>query len=47
MAGDLVPSAPPAAGSGSLLSQLPELGLTIGGRPLTELLEPAYERFQS
>jgi uncharacterized Zn finger protein len=32
----------PAAESDALLDQLPEPGLAPGGRPLTELLQPAY-----
>jgi uncharacterized Zn finger protein len=46
MAGALVPPAPPATGSGSVLSQLPDTGLTVQGRSLAELLESAYARFQ-
>jgi uncharacterized Zn finger protein len=36
-----VPS-PPVTAPGALLDQLPDTGITIGGRPLTELLRPAY-----
>lgn len=46
MAGDLVPPAPPAADGGTVLSQLPELGVTVRGHALADLLEPAYIRFR-
>ncbi|SGP16909.1 Uncharacterised protein [Mycobacterium tuberculosis] len=36
-----VPS-PPATPSTALLDQLPDTGLSARGRPLTELLRPAY-----
>ncbi len=46
MRGELVPPAPSATGAGSVLVQLPEVGVTVRGRSLTELLEPAYVQFQ-
>jgi len=46
LAGALVPAPPPATGSGAVLSQLPEIGLTVRGQPLAELLESAYARFR-
>jgi uncharacterized Zn finger protein len=46
-AGALVPPAPPATASGSVLSQLPEVPVAVRGRSLPELLEPAYARFNA
>lgn len=45
--GDITPPGPPATGSGSLLSQLPPVGVAVRGHPLPDLLEPAYSRFGS
>ena len=45
MDGGISPAAPPAAGGGSLLGQLPEVAVTVGGKSLPELLEPGYARF--
>ncbi|MGH3396169.1 MAG: SWIM zinc finger family protein [Streptosporangiaceae bacterium] len=42
--GAIVPAAPPATGSGSVLSQLPSTGVTVRGQALADLLEPAYAR---
>lgn len=42
---DIVPAGPPATGSGSVLSQLPATGVTVRGQALSDLLEPAYDRF--
>jgi uncharacterized Zn finger protein len=36
-------TSPPAASSASVLDQLPELSLAVRGRPLMDLLRPAYE----
>ncbi len=36
---------PPVTSSAAVLDQLPAAGVTVAGRPLTELLRPAYERF--
>jgi uncharacterized Zn finger protein len=36
-------TSPPAAASTSILDQLPELRLAVRGRPLAELLRPAYD----
>jgi uncharacterized Zn finger protein len=41
-AGVRVPN-PPATPSTTLLDQLPDTGISVRGRPLTELLRPAYE----
>jgi len=38
---------PPAASSVSILDQLPELRLAVRGRPLPELLQPAYAAFRA
>ena len=38
-------TSPPVTASDALLSQLPALSLTVRGRPLTELLRPAYQAF--
>jgi uncharacterized Zn finger protein len=38
-------TSPPAASSVSILDQLPELRLAVRGRPLPELLHPAYAAF--
>jgi hypothetical protein len=38
---------PPAASSVSILDQLPELRLAVRGRPLPELLRPAYAAFRA
>jgi uncharacterized Zn finger protein len=43
--GGIVPAAPSATGSGSVLSQLPSTGVTVRGQALADLLEPAYARF--
>jgi uncharacterized Zn finger protein len=43
--GDTMPAAPPATGSGSVLSQLPPTGVTVQGQALADLLAPAYTRF--
>jgi hypothetical protein len=40
-AGVRVPS-PPATSSTVLLDQLPDTGIAVRGRPLTDLLQPAY-----
>ena len=40
-------TSPPAASSASVLDQLPELGPAVRGRPLTELLRPAYAAFRA
>jgi uncharacterized Zn finger protein len=37
----------PAASSASILDQLPELRLAVRGRPLPELLRPAYAAFRA
>ena len=36
---------PPAASSASVLDQVPPLGLAVRGRPLADLLRPAYDSF--
>ncbi len=38
-------TSPPATASASILDQLPELRLAVRGRPLPDLLRPAYESF--
>jgi len=38
-------TSPPAASSASVLDQVPPLPLALRGRPLTDLLRPAYESF--
>jgi hypothetical protein len=38
-------TSPPATASASILDQLPELRLGVRGRPLADLLRPAYESF--
>lgn len=43
---DLSSPAPPASGSGSVLSQLPQVDITIRGHALPGLLEPAYALFR-
>ena len=40
-------TSPPAASSVSILDQLPELRLAVRGRPLPELLRPAYAAFRA
>jgi uncharacterized Zn finger protein len=40
-------TSPPAASSASILDQLPELRLAVRGRPLAELLHPAYAAFRA
>lgn len=40
-------TSPSATGSGSLLSQLPPVKVTVRGQTLTDLLEPAYLAFRS
>ena len=40
-------TSPPAASSVSILDQLPELRLAVRGRPLPELLQPAYTAFRA
>ena len=40
-------TSPPAASSASILDQLPELRLAVRGRPLPELLHPAYVTFRA
>jgi len=45
MQAGIPPSAPPATSSTAILDQVPPLGLTVRGRPLTELLRPAYQAF--
>ena len=36
---------PPATAAGSVLAQAPPITLTVAGRPLPDLLRPAYEAF--
>lgn len=38
-------TSPPVTASDALLSQLPAVNLAVRGRPLTELLRPAYQAF--
>jgi len=45
--GEVALTSPPPTGSGSLLDQLPPVGITVRGQPLTELLKPAYLAFRS
>jgi uncharacterized Zn finger protein len=40
-------TSPPATSSASILDQLPELRLAVRGRPLPELLHPAYAAFRA
>jgi uncharacterized Zn finger protein len=40
-------TSPPAASSALILDQLPELRLAVRGRPLPELLHPAYAAFRA
>jgi uncharacterized Zn finger protein len=40
-------TSPPAASSAAILDQLPELRLAVRGRPLPELLHPAYAAFRA
>jgi hypothetical protein len=40
-----LPATPPAAANTSILDQLPELRLAVRGRPVAELLRPAYDSF--
>ena len=40
-------TSPPAVSSASILDQLPELRLAVRGRPLPELLYPAYAAFRA
>ncbi|HEX6518911.1 MAG TPA: hypothetical protein VF070_02705, partial [Streptosporangiaceae bacterium] len=44
---DIARTSSPATVSGSLLAQLPQVKVTVRGRALTELLEPAYLAFRS
>lgn len=44
-AGGIAATAPAATPSGSLLDQLPPVGLEVRGRPLADLLRPAYLAF--
>jgi uncharacterized Zn finger protein len=39
-------TSPPAESGASILDQLPELHLAVRGRPLSELLHPAYAAFR-
>lgn len=39
------PTSPPVTASDALLSQLPAVSLEVRGRPLAELLRPAYQAF--
>jgi uncharacterized Zn finger protein len=43
---DIAAPSRPATTSGSVLSQLPRVSVVIRGKALTDLLEPAYARFQ-
>jgi uncharacterized Zn finger protein len=36
---------PPATAATALLDQLPAIGVTVRGRPLVDLLNPAYQKF--
>jgi uncharacterized Zn finger protein len=45
--GEITLTSPPATASGSLLDQLPLVNVTVRGRTLTELLQPAYLAFRS
>jgi uncharacterized Zn finger protein len=45
--GPLPVTSPPATSSVSILDQLPELRLAVRGRPLPELLHPAYAAFRA
>jgi hypothetical protein len=45
LAGELPVASPPVTVSGSLLSQVPPVAVTVRGHPLTELLGPAYRAF--
>ena len=38
-------TSPPVTASDALLNQFPTLNLTVRGRPLTDLLRPAYQAF--
>jgi uncharacterized Zn finger protein len=40
-------TSPPATSTASILDQLPELRLAVRGRPLPELLHPAYAAFRA
>jgi uncharacterized Zn finger protein len=44
LAGEIPPASPAATASGSLLDQLPPVAIAVRGRPLTELLQPAYSK---
>lgn len=44
--GDIAPPSRQATASGSLLSHLPQADVQIRGQALTDMLEPAYTRFQ-
>ena len=43
--GEIPPASPPATASGSLLDQLPPVGVTVRGQAVTTLLRPAYAAF--
>jgi hypothetical protein len=45
MAAPLPVTSPPAASSASVLDQVPPLVLELRGRPIADLLRPAYESF--
>ena len=38
-------TSPPATSSGAILDQLPAVDVAVRGRPLTEVLRPAYGAF--
>lgn len=44
--GDLAPPGQRATASGALLGQLPQVNVSIRGKALADILEPAYGRFQ-
>lgn len=43
--GEIPSASPPATASGSLLDQLPPVGVTVRGQAVTTLLRPAYAAF--
>ena len=43
--GEIPSASPPATASGSLLDQLPPVGITVRGQAVTTLLRPAYAAF--
>ena len=43
--GEIPPASPPATVSGSLLDQLPPVGVTARGQAVATLLRPAYAAF--